>query len=629
MLSFVRAAAPVVLLLSAGAASAADQQAIDAAIQKGVAYLKGQYKNAIPAGGDQEVAKFGVGRIAFTGITLLEAKTPVNDPVIQRIAATVRDAAFREVQTYTIALCLLFLDRMEDPADVPLIQMLSVRLLVGQNGQGGWGYECTEAVPQNEEQWLRTQLKGAELVGGNPPGPKGNGPDKPAAGKLLPDVEKYAAALVNKRNPNKALADDNSNTQFAVLGVWVARKYGVPADAALDLIERRFLATQDQQGSWPYMGAMPGSPSMACAGLLGLATGVARRDERRLKADQTKEEPTPKAAAPGADPFFTAPKIETPTPKKVEPKRQPDARDAAAQRAFAFLGRALVAYTQQPGGVVGGTTEQRGDRDLYTLWSIERVAVIYGKEKIGDLDWYEVGSAALLRAQNGEGAWSHINYGAEVNTSFAVLFLMRANLAKDMSKAKAGNNELRAGNPGAAVKPAPGPNTAGPAAPGTTAKPRPAPVEDESTRLAGRLVLTEDVDWTKALEAVRDGKGGDFTKGLVVAIHRLDGERKKQARNALAERLTRMSADTLQGMAKADDAELRRGAVLACAMKDDKVHVPDLIDRLTDDEELVVRAARAGLKSLTAQDFGPKPGATADECKAAAAAWRAWWAKQK
>jgi HEAT repeat protein len=88
-----------------------------------------------------------------------------------------------------------------------------------------------------------------------------------------------------------------------------------------------------------------------------------------------------------------------------------------------------------------------------------------------------------------------------------------------------------------------------------------------------------------------------------------------------------MSAGTLKGMMKAEDAEMRRGAVLAAAMKDDKAHVPDLIDRLTDEEEVVVRAARAGLKSLTSQDFGPKNGATKAECKAAAAAWRAWWAK--
>ena len=46
-------------------------------------------------------------------------------------------------------------------------------------------------------------------------------------------------------------------------------------------------------------------------------------------------------------------------------------------------------------------------------------------------------------------------------------------------------------------------------------------------------------------------------------------------------------------------------------MKDEKLHIPDLIDRLLDDEELVVRAARAGLKSLSdGKDFGPQNGST-------------------
>ena len=58
-------------------------------------------------------------------------------------------------------------------------------------------------------------------------------------------------------------------------------------------------------------------------------------------------------------------------------------------------------------------------------------------------------------------------------------------------------------------------------------------------------------------------------------------------------------------------------------------HVPDLIDRLEDGDDLVVRAAKAGLKSLTSQDFGPKANASADERKAAVAAWKAWWARQK
>ena len=43
-------------------------------------------------------------------------------------------------------------------------------------------------------------------------------------------------------------------------------------------------------------------------------------------------------------------------------------------------------------------------------------------------------------------------------------------------------------------------------------------------------------------------------------------------------------------------------------MKEKKELVPDLIDRIADPADVVVRAARAGLRSLTGKDFGPNPG---------------------
>jgi hypothetical protein len=221
-----------------------------------------------------------------------------------------------------------------------------------------------------------------------------------------------------------------------------------------------------------------------------------------------------------------------------------------------------------------------------------------------------------------------------VDTSFAILFLVRSNIARDLSskvQRDPSNTELRSGPPPGAVEPAPMPTPM----PGGTvgvapAKPLPLPVEDESGKLAAELLRAGGGDWTKALERLRDSKGGDYTKALVLAIPRLDGKRQSEARNALAERLTRMTADTLRSMTKSEDAELRRGAVLACAMKDDRGHVLDLIDRLTDEEDLVVRAAVAGLKSLSrGKDFGPAPGATKQERQAAADAWRAWWKMQQ
>ncbi|WP_171474620.1 HEAT repeat domain-containing protein [Frigoriglobus tundricola] len=286
----------------------------------------------------------------------------------------------------------------------------------------------------------------------------------------------------------------------------------------------------------------------------------------------------------------------------------------------------------------GGRGRRGNTYDLYFLWSLERVGVIYGVDKIGATDWYEYASDVLVGAQNPDGSWGGAGrggYGPDIETSFALLVLGRSNLARDLSarvQKDLNNTELRAGTGGGAVaakpKPAPAPAPV-PVEPST--RPAPAVVAEALTKpvvpakpggttpggVAAELFRATGANWSPALQKVRDAKGMENTSALLAVIPLLDGDRKNAARDALAERLCRMSATTLRGMLKADDAELRRAAVLACAMKDDKEHVPDLIAVLEDKDETVVKAVRAGLKSLTAQDF------------VTAAEWRAWLAKEK
>ena len=617
----------VILCLFAGATPAASQKAIDAAIERGVAYLKLQCRGgqalAGGPGGD-----YGIGTTALAAIALLEAKVPAGDPVMQSLATTIREAAYRETKTYQISLCLIFLDRLENPADIPLIQALVARLLAGQNQQGGWTYSCIPNVPADHEQNLRAIAKNSELVAGTGRTKSGSDRSGKPAGRMHPEIEKYLNILMAARTFEAAL-DDNSNTQFAVLGVWAGRKHGVPVDSALELIEKRFLNTQNGSGAWSYNGGgndnAGGSPAMTCAGLIGLSVGIARREEQRMRAEKVKKDkeiavnPTKKN-----DPFFNPPeKTET----RKRPKYQPDARDIAVGRGMAVLGAILQqgAFARPGPGVINGDA-------LYFLWSVERVGVIYSAEKLGGADWYAIGSDALLQQQGRDGSWSG-SYGSAVGTSFAILFLTRANIVRDLSnKIKQDNkNELRAGS---------GPDA--PAAPSATNVSRPTkthtdtgpgalpiPKSDPAYRLASSLIEVPESGWSSALTRLRDAKGSDNTKALAVAIPQLDGNRKKAARNALAERLTRMTAKTLRAFMHGEDPELRRGAALAAAMKDDKAHVPDLIERLTDDEEAVARAAKAGLKSLTGKDFGPQPGATRAERQKAADAWKRWWAKQK
>jgi hypothetical protein len=618
----------VFLLACASVGSAATPKEIQAAINKGTAALKAMYKGGGNVGGGGGAGSHGIGPTCLAGLALLEAGTPVNDPAVKTITQLVREASFGQTQTYQTSLCLMYLDRLGDPADVPLIQMLAVRLLAGQNTNGGWGYDTCGTVAQADEQRLRAMKPNQE------------------AGKLHPEVARYAQVLFAARG--QSTGDDNSNTQFAVLAVWLARKHGVPVEAALEAIEKRFLLSQNPRtGGWGYSGGIgadggSGSPSMHCAGLIGLATGVARREERRAKDEPKKElkKDEPKSVEPGAspvkksdDPFFNPPKPAGPEPKKPAPARAPDQRDRQVQLSLAGLGMILADSARQGRGALmlsnGPAGAGHGQHDLYFFWSLERVGVIFGIDKIGGIDWYDAGAHTIVRAQGPGGTWNS-GYGEEVDTAFAVLFLCRSNLARDLSSKvqKEISTEMRAGA---------GPTDTRPIEPGGTENPNavipnpvlPGPTGSQAATLAGELLRSSDKDWPGILKKLRDSKGGVHTQALVAAVNRLDGDRRRNAREALGERLARMTAPTLRAMAKDEDAELRRGAVLAMAMKDDKAHIPDLVAALMDDEEIVIRAAKAGLKSLAGQDFGPPNNANAVDKRTAVAAWNEWLEKQK
>lgn len=622
--SLVLAVGTAALVASVGpvpSAGAATPKEIDTAIQRGMGYLRERYKAGQFTPGDATHDAAGVGAASLAGLALLEGGAAPNDPAVVAITDHVRKHSYTENHTYQVGLCIMFFDRLGDPADVPIIQMLAVRLLAGQNpAKGGWTYAtCGDLGAEGPR--LQAAFRSQPL--GLAPGEQ--------ARQLHPEVARHGQVLWAARDVNN-LAQDNSNTQFGLLALWIARKHGVNAEAALALVEQRFLTSQAANGTWGYTtdAGGSGSPSMICVGLMALATGVGRQQERRLIA-ATPPKPEPKATAaektaPKADdPFFPAPKKED--PKKAERVGVAPSgnavRDAAIDRGFLALG-GFMAAAMRGGGIVIAQPHL-GDRDLYFLWCLERVGVIFGKEKIGGVDWYEAGANALVRSQAGDGSWGIPGYPAFVNTSFAVLFLSKSNVVRDLSSKIAGDDKGKGPKEPkdplerATPTPTPEPETVG--AGGLP--------DNKAGELATALLGTTGPDWKKTLEAVRDAKGSDYTYALVLTINNVEGPRRQEARAALADRLARMTPAGLRAMLKADDPEVRRAAALACGMKDSKAHITDLIDRLTDDEEYVARAALASLKSLTGQDHGPGAGATKEQRKAAADAWRAAVTKKK
>lgn len=561
-----------------------EQRLIDKAVHRGVTFLNTSLKTELE---QARAARFRggshlVGRCALPALTLLECGVKDSHPTVQQIARLVRLAGPELDDTYSLALAILFLDRLGRPEDEKWIQLFAMRLMAGQNSRGGWTYQCPlldepnarklltrlrrlppleriTSRPEPPELIARRPEPPSELQVGKPgdrpdlparrpddrpdlpalrPGlpplpdtperrPDGDRPDlvtgqkpdspegiaripkdrlddgtvrtkpddvpgtiadksrpvtipkegtvglepgdRPAAGATIPRLDKdrpkpapgekgppagtrpapagqrpadpvkpdprnpregkaqppadlgpLPAALQNvpalrfrpgeKTDLSKHAAnDDHSNTQFAILGLWVARRHQVPMDRTLALVERRFRQVQNDDGSWGYsFGGSNQRDSMTCTGLLGMALA--------LGLDST---------LPG--------------------RRPAGPMDPAVSRGLAFLAQSIGREPEQqaPRRGPGRRGRGRGPRgpgrlvgaealsDLYYLWSVERVAVAYRLPTLEGKDWYRWGAEALLKAQAADGSWQD-RFGPGPETSFALLFLTRSNLARDL-----------------------------------------------------------------------------------------------------------------------------------------------------------------------------------------------------
>jgi hypothetical protein len=648
----------VSLLAVAPAARAADREAIRNAIDRGVEYLKSQQKPTgvweYKSGKDGYLqAQHIVGSTALAGLTLLECGVDPTDPIIQNAANAVRMGSLKQTATYSISLAILFLDRLEEEVDEQLIQSLVIRLLAGQNGSGGWTYMCPP-VTEQEAIRLSNILRNKNLPEGKrrPEGKRGSENLSREIREQLAQIRAGGAKM-----PSFGTGD-NSNTQFATIALWVGRRHGMPVDKAFKAIDARFRKSQNADGGWQYMYVnettpLFSRPAMTCAGLLGLAVAAGASNEAVLRAGGKGDSRAAPAKDFSHDPAARAGLIALGNfldGTKGEAQR-PGMRGGRGQAPPLPLlpgGGDLAPLNGQPGNnFVLGT-------DFYFFWSLERVAVVYGLETIGNTNWYEYGTAKILASQQRDGSWYGAHGEGGVDTSFCLLFLRRSNVAHDLSASlKSGGvggeslkersaNSLAGGSPRSkrddppeerrtpridlggkepTPKPAPREAISRPTAPAAAA-------DSEGARLAEQLVNSSGDKQDALIEKLQDSKGIANTEALATAIPQLSSAAKRKARTALAKRMARMTVTTLKDRLQDDDLEIRRASALACAMKEEKSLIPDLIKLLEDPEAPVHLAAYAALKDLTGKDFGPNGDASRAERAEAARQWKSWWNKQ-
>jgi hypothetical protein len=621
-------------------ARSADPEAINRAINTAVRVLRTRQQQD----GSWEFASPSAtpGATALAGLALLECGAAKDDPAVLNAAKFVRRESVGLRLNYSISLVILFLDRLGDPADESVIESLAARLVAGQNLNGNWAYQSPDPVPVD-----LLLIKQSVTAAAREPSGKGAGRKEQSGGELkASNFAKRVTLLRQQGSIGPMPRGDNSNTQFAILALWACRRHGLPVDRSLMAAVRHFRDTQVADGQWMYddTGTFGGpSATMTCAGLLAISIGHGLVGAKSKDADKGGDNKPKGEEGPGEDRRLKAGLL------------------ALSKTVDLRLDQLPPSPTEQGGMKLPKTV---GGRSFFLIWSIGRTAVALGMDTLGDKDWYEWGADILLANQGATGMWEGSYGQGGVDTSFALLFLKRANLLDDLSLLTG-----RVHDPGQRVLRSRVTRKPAPEAPEATEKGNieelrsgqvPKPPEKGSVeelrsgqpastqralragggltaspgdKLAAALVAMPAGKQGAEIDRLREQKGALYTEALAAAIPFLDPEPRRKARSALAEREARMRLETIGRDLHDENPEIRAAAAQACALKEAKnketrQFIPHLIGLLSDPEAVVARAAHAALKDLTGEDFGPPANAGEGQRKRAVEEWQAWWKKQ-
>ncbi len=398
------------------------QKRVDDAVDRGIAWLRKQQKED-----GSYFTKWGEGETALALLALRAGGVPGDDPQILRGLDRLRRAYPTKMRfeggntTYGVSLTLLALEvhyNSGKPAEAPIpevdlawIAALADYLRRSQNAAGGFGY-----------------------------------------GKDDEDV----ASRVNILQPGYA---DNSNSQFAVLGLGAARLLGndVPADVWRRSL-RYWIRLQASHGpsvpwfeasgkdgtlyalgtararGWAYQNeTILAFGSMTAGGVssVALCREALRAD---LRADAALDSSSATSLRDGLawlGRYFTVegnPTSGEPTPPPFGPPPPPGKRPPK--------GKPPGPVPEDPPKEVPSSLSP--EFQYYYLYGLERAGVLAGTAWVGTRDWYLEGAEYLLKVQRADGSWEQaksklgggpfqgVEEGPQVDTCFALLFLKRA-----------------------------------------------------------------------------------------------------------------------------------------------------------------------------------------------------------
>ncbi len=350
------------------------EQPVEAAIAKGVQYLRARVAEGLPEIMDtarvkNESLHGGQTYNEIVLYSLLTAGVPKDDPDVVKLIGASRENPL--AHTYGTAIRAQALEKYDPRLFRKDIAYCCQFLIDNQGKQGAWSYSKTVQLPPLPKVTITPNARTATSSG--------------SRNKYTPvsDSSRRTRALPMTRLQRRSWGEerDNSNTQYAMLGIATCSVAGIhPPMDLYQLCEKWLTDCQNEDGGWGYRDGEKaksyGSMTAGAVSSLSICLRAKKRD-------------------PGKDPRI--------------------------QKGLDWLGQHL-AFDTHPGG--------DNKWQFYWIYSIERAGAFAGADKFGGKAWYTMGTSWLLSNQSGDGSWSAGTKGRKADTicdtCWAILFLKQA-----------------------------------------------------------------------------------------------------------------------------------------------------------------------------------------------------------
>ena len=411
--------------------------------------------------------------------------------------------------------------------------------------------------------------------------------------KYRPEIDYIFGTILKRQMANGGWSypsyatGDTSQTQYAVLSLWIAQHCGI--QFSTDVVDKAagwLMRTQDPSGGFGYQGLEPVNGMRQNQPETSIAMTAAGMGSMYIAADCLH---LGGASGPQRDPTLPAAlRLITPeTQGKPAPKKS-SLNQEAMRRSIAEGDR----FFDRNFNIKGSHAYQ-----MYYMYALERYMSF--RELAMNIDdpepaWYNQGVEYLATAQGPNGAFGQASsIGPEVDTAFAVLFLIRGT-KKAIEKNVAGEGTL----------------TGGRGLKGNMANAR---LKD------GKVIAPPEKGTVDNLMNILERPNDPEVDALAEFP---DGWLSEISPEKLAHQLER-----LRRLVYAEKFEVRLVAVRALGRSGDYDTVPWLIYALTDPDPIVVRAANDGLRFISRKlDGFPLPAKyTENDRQLIVKRWKDWY----